>query len=366
MMKKTRIYQFLVLLSGLALLASCEKEAREPVVGVYGPPQITAPADGSSYVLTDSTAGDVMTTFSWSPADFGFQAAVSYTLEIDLAQDNFANPAILAITNTTSIKIAQGKVNNALLQLNAFPGEAANVQVRVSAGIHKDVDTLYSDPVSLNITPYEQIINYPKLYVPGSYQDDWNPDWSEWDPTNEKTVIYSVKDNGVYEGYLWFSEDTTELKLLKVPAWEQDNTIGDPDTSGMSGTLQIGDWGGNNIKVPGGPGYFHFVADLNAATYTYLNTQWGVIGSSVPPYDWSEDVNMTYDKIKNVWTVTLDLVAGEIKFRANDSWDLNYGDDGGDRKLDAGGANIPIAADGNYTITLDLSGPIYTYRIVKN
>ena len=364
-MNKQKIYPILSLIAGLAFLVSCEKEVREPVVGVYTAPEITAPADGSSYILTDSTEDNIMTTFSWSPADFGFQASVFYTLELDLAADNFANPAILGITNTTSMDVLEGTVNNALLTLNAFPGEAANVQVRVTAAIHKDVDTLYSQPISMNITPFEEVIDYPKLYVPGSYQDDWNPAWGEWDPANTNTVIYSVKDNGVYEGYLWFSQDTTELKFLKVPAWEQDNTIGDPDASGMSGTLQIGNWGGNNIKVPGGPGYFLIKADLNVTTYTYTKTDWGLIGSSVPPYDWSVDVDMTYDKVNNVWTITLDLVAGEIKFRANDDWALNYGDDGDDRKLDAGGANIPIAADGNYTITLDLSGPVQNHEKLK-
>ncbi len=361
-----KIYKFLILLAGVAFLVSCEKEVREPVVGVFNPPTITAPANGENYILTDSTENDTMTTFSWDPADFGFQAAVTYTVEIDMVADNFSKPSILGITNKPSLAITQGKVNNAMLTLNAFPGEVANVQVRVSAAIHKDVDVLHSNPVSLNITPFEKVINYPKLYVPGSYQSGWNPAWGAWDPSNTTTVIYSVKDNGIYEGYLWFSEDTTELKFTKVPGWEQDNTIADSDPGGMSGTLQTGNWGGNNIKVPGGPGYFLVKADLNAATYTYMKTDWGLIGSSVPPYDWSADVNMTYDKTKNVWTITLDLVAGDIKFRANDSWDLDYGDTGGDRKLDAGGDNIPIAADGNYTITLDLSGPIYTYRIVKN
>ncbi len=365
-MKRNRIFQLGLILTVLTLAVACEEEERGPVVRPGEAPQLTQPANGSSFVLTDSTENEVMAAFEWSAADFGFPAAVTYTLEIDLEGHDFSNPATLAVTSDLTAEVLQGKVNNALLTLHAFPGEVAKTIVRVSAAVHQDVDTLYSDPISLNITPYEKVIEYPKLYVPGSYQDNWNPDWAEWDPSNEHTVIYSVKDNGVYEGYLWFSDATTELKFTKVPAWEQDNTIGDPDPDGTSGTLQIGNWGGNNIKIPGGPGYFLITADLNAATYTYLKTEWGVIGSAVPPYDWSEDVNMTYDKIANVWSVTLDLKAGELKFRANDAWDLNYGDDGGDRRLDRNGANIPIDSDGNYTITLDLSGPIYTYKIVKN
>ena len=105
--------------------------------------------------------------------------------------------------------------------------------------------------------------------------------------------------------------------------------------------------------------------DINALTYTVLKTEWGLIGSATPN-GWDSDQDMTYDATNDVWTITLDLVDGEIKFRANDDWGLNYGDTGGDKKLEEGGDNIPVTA-GNYTITLDLGvPPIYRYTIVKN
>ena len=75
---------------------------------------------------------------------------------------------------------------------------------------------------------------------------------------------------------------------------------------------------------------------------------------------------MTYDPVANKWTITLNLVAGEIKFRANDDWAINFGDDGANKALEYGGANIAVAEDGNYTIDLILSGAVYTYKIKKN
>jgi hypothetical protein len=76
---------------------------------------------------------------------------------------------------------------------------------------------------------------------------------------------------------------------------------------------------------------------------------------------------MTFDKATNLWTITVALVGGqEIKFRANDAWTLNYGDDGANGVLDEGGANIAIAESGTYLVTLDLSkSRAYTYSIVK-
>ncbi|RMF26960.1 MAG: RagB/SusD family nutrient uptake outer membrane protein, partial [Bacteroidetes bacterium] len=97
-------------------------------------------------------------------------------------------------------------------------------------------------------------------------------------------------------------------------------------------------------------------------TYSLLKTTWGIIGSATPN-GWDADTDMTFDVLENAWTINIDLVAGEIKFRANDDWAINLGDNGGDAILEQDGANIPIPFDGNYTIKLYLDKPDYTYGI---
>jgi hypothetical protein len=72
---------------------------------------------------------------------------------------------------------------------------------------------------------------------------------------------------------------------------------------------------------------------------------------------------MTYNAAEGAWEITIDLVAGEIKFRANDDWGLNYGDTGANALLSEGGDNIAIANAGLYTIKLYLDKPDYTYSI---
>jgi hypothetical protein len=63
------------------------------------------------------------------------------------------------------------------------------------------------------------------------------------------------------------------------------------------------------------------------------------------------------------WTKTITLFAGEMKFRANDSWDVNLGDDGANGTLEYGGANMNVTA-GTYIVELILD-PVngYTYTI---
>ena len=61
------------------------------------------------------------------------------------------------------------------------------------------------------------------------------------------------------------------------------------------------------------------------------------------------------------------MPAGKFKFRANDDWGINFGDNGADFKPEYDGADIVISAAGNYTISLDLSaGGNYAYTLKKN
>lgn len=96
-----------------------------------------------------------------------------------------------------------------------------------------------------------------------------------------------------------------------------------------------------------------------------MKTDWGLIGDATPG-GWDSDTNMTYDTATRTWKVTLDLKAGNVKFRANDAWDLNYGDNDFDGTMEEGGKDIPVNAAGNYTVTLNLEVAGYAYELKKN
>jgi len=189
---------------------------------------------------------------------------------------------------------------------------------------------------------------YPVIYVPGSHQG--------WDPSNTSTVLASVNSDGKYEGYLYFAEAGTQFKFCEGPNW--DNNYGD---DGTDGTL---DRNGANI-VAADAGYYKINVDLPALTYTILKTDWGIIGSATAG-GWDSDQNMTYDPATGLWSALLDLAVGDIKFRANDGWDINYGDDGVNGSLEQNGANIAIGEAGTYTVTLKLGAPDYTYTITRS
>jgi len=75
---------------------------------------------------------------------------------------------------------------------------------------------------------------------------------------------------------------------------------------------------------------------------------------------------MVYQVETGTLTLTLDLTAGALKFRANDAWDINLGDDDANGSLEYNGADIIISDPGNYSVELILNVPKYTYNLTKN
>lgn len=102
--------------------------------------------------------------------------------------------------------------------------------------------------------------------------------------------------------------------------------------------------------------------EAGGATYD----MWGIIGSATPG-GWDADTDLTPNADGTEWTWTGDLVAGEYKFRANDLWDNQIGDNSADGAEFAGNAATWVIAEadaGNYTIVLDSETPAVT--ITKN
>jgi hypothetical protein len=122
--------------------------------------------------------------------------------------------------------------------------------------------------------------------------------------------------------------------------------------------------GADNVTVDE-DGFYRLRIDREALTYETLKTTWGIIGNATAG-GWDADTDMTFDGGKGsyTWTITTDLTAGEMKFRANDAWDINLG--GTEANLTQDGPNIQITDAGNYTITLTLHPQGYTARISKN
>ncbi|MBM3168293.1 MAG: SusE domain-containing protein [Bacteroidetes bacterium] len=310
--------------------------------------EVTLPAT-TTFALVKANADKNTVDFTISAADFGTTGSIKYELEMDLPGSNFAAPVKLGESTSNIIKVNVAEFNKALLAKKLPFAVAANVDFRVKASINLALSPIYGKTSTYKVTPFDATVELPLLRVPGDYQG--------WDPSNSKTVLYSENIDDKFKGFIHILGGSREFKFTTGPNW--DVNFGD---NGANLSLESG---GDNIKVAA-DGTYEINVNLGAKTYTIgAVRRWGIVGSATAG-GWDTDTPMNvFDKTTNSLKITTDLKAGEFKFRANNSWDFNFG--GSNGNLTAGGANIAIPAAGNYTITFFL-GPKgeAKYTLVKN
>ena len=92
-------------------------------------------------------------------------------------------------------------------------------------------------------------------------------------------------------------------------------------------------------------------------------SDWGLVGDATENGWNGPDMEM-YETSNDVYELYADLLGNQMKFRFNEDWGENYGDDGADGSLNSGGANIVIPGDGVYHVVLDLNTNSYTLEEV--
>ncbi|OQX78421.1 MAG: hypothetical protein B6D64_06705 [Bacteroidetes bacterium 4484_276] len=357
-----RLTFFLIAIIGIGLMSSCEKKEATPVLdmGQATPAGITEPASESQFILAEATADSIMTTFKWSATKYNLDdlEATKYSLQIDLADSNFVNARELVNTTETSFAITESEMNSIVMSMGLEADVAGMVEIRIYSFLNTetDVSELYSDRISMTITPYSGVVEFAKLWVPGDYQG-----WAPADAPN----VFDFDGDGIYNGYIFFPEGGSfEFKFTSDPDWDHTNYGAGVEP----GTLDI-DAGAGNLIVPG-PGGYHLEIDINNLTWNYGDAveNWGVIGEWLA---WTDDIDMVYDPINQYLSVTVeDIPAAEnqrFKFRANDAWDVNLGslDPPDGVTLSPGGPDIPIPDGGTITFILRFTGPEPTYEIIK-
>lgn len=86
-------------------------------------------------------------------------------------------------------------------------------------------------------------------------------------------------------------------------------------------------------------------------------SDWGLVGDATENSWDGPDMEM-YETATNQFQLYAQLSDGFIKFRFDENWGINYGDNGGDGSLEPGGANIAVS-EGTYLVSLDLDNLTY-------
>ena len=357
---------FMSLVAAAGLVTSCSSDL--DTVCVLSPENAVAP------VLHDMGVSEITFTsknltetleVEWDAADFGVDAAISYSLRAAYE----GNEVVVLATSETKASVTYEALNQSLALavedggLGVPADVPTEVAFRVAATVGSNYNLLYSATQNITVTTTSAEKTYDTYYVVGTLNG-----WDHATVAKEFDFLYNFAGDGnLYEGIVDLGDDyaTAEFKFTKGAWGDGEHSMADGQEEAEASSIAlVAGGGGSNINLYKANRFYHFSLDLAGLTLkkNYSFNTIGVVGT-INDWGGTPDVEMTYNASKRRFYADVEVAAdGEVKFRADNTWGAcEYG--GADGTLQAGGANIPVAA-GNYRFYIYLSNPSeLTYEI---
>ena len=324
------------------------------------------------YKISQQTSNNISERLVWNAPDFDAPTTVTYVVEfsinsdfstIDMSSGDTSNNHLgvkvssmlefaetLGLDDDPNTTFSDGSPNNTGMvyaRVTAYAGTS-------SSGANQS--STVSKTASMNIEVLENVGACTDAVLSnwglvGDAVNGWGGVNRGFAAGNDVPFLSNGQDGKfravatLYDGYFKIREDN---------AWGVN--YGD---TGADGTLEQN---GDNIAITAG----HYIIDFDAVNFTITitpaGTVWGVVGSAtLNGWGAAEDVKLVPDPCNDGVYIIKDVVLtdGEIKFRQDDAWGVNLGDDGADGTTEANGANIAVSA-GTYDMTLDTVNGTYT------
>lgn len=351
------------------------------------------------YELIEANNDLDMEALYTSQPDYAFTAAVTYYIQVSFNENMTDSVELPSSVQGEKVTINTKEMNKAILQL--YGGEMPNptvekdVFVRLKAVVSEATRTpliteptvkpLFSNVVKLRVNPYfmEDLVSFEaakKLtywYIIGLGDGAWNNELagvgsSVFPLSVIEGNLYDGDGNGtfVYTGYIYADQS---FKIIRdLGSW--DTQWGNNGSEGItSPVLKNPNQEPSNFKVPE-DGYYSVkvnsitntvqIEKIEIAPTVHPNmglvgtiNDWGGAGADVVLHPFQTENNHAW------WAEYTVAAAGEVKFRVNNDWGINFGNSSFPQGLvTAGGSNIPVEA-GTYIILFnDVDG---FYRFIK-
>ncbi|PIE48084.1 MAG: hypothetical protein CSA40_01740 [Flavobacteriales bacterium] len=278
--------------------------------------------------------------------DFGYDAVATYTVLINFAGQGVTDAQKFIAGAEFSKTLSVSELNAKLLALGVEPEVETVIDVIVETKLSK-YKQLYSEPVQITLTAYPTILDLSTEW--GVVGDATPGGWGATATTPIKDIpFWTTGVDGIYVAYGTVKDGFVKFRTNN----EWTLNYGD---DGEDGTL---DGGGSNIAIAAGT--YKFTINLNDLTYVIEPYSWGLVGSF---NDWNApDHKLTYNPYADDWKAVISFPEdASVKFRMNEDWAENYGDDGADGTLDGGGSNIEVPA-GHYLVTFNPVEQTYAFE----
>lgn len=300
--------------------------------------------------------------FAYENGDYLFVSNIKYIVEMDLAENNFAHPVIVAETEELYHDFYTNELKTFIDRILGEESIAPkNYEFRVKA-ITKHGESI-SAPSMVSLTSYYLVDPFvSSVYIIG--------DMNGWDPNNKDYIMFR-NSNDYNDGTYTYSGYFKAGTYFKMVVEENMGGYDKMFCAGDNGKLVIGDLGA--FYVP--EGYHTINIDVKNMTWKIENFDGSnsLVYNSLGPIGgfcgWDNEPLMTQSSFDpHQWRINYSFNdATAVKFRANRDWSKNWGGKDADIPYGKGvfdGPGATVKEAGNYNIYFnDLTGH---YVIKKN
>lgn len=330
---KTKLYHLIYWLALPFILGGCASDELFTVIDTTpGATTITAASSDNSVVLLKENTSDEALTISWNKPDYGVPTEqASYQILIDFENGDFSSSVTAASTKTETNTFLVEELNKSLLELEVTPETATNILFKVVAST--GALTTESNIITVELTAYADKLD---LSTAWGLVGDATP--NGWDGPD--IPFYKTSTPNEFVAYPTLVAG--EVKFRKDNKW--DVNYGDGD---LDGTLDDG------ANIPVDAGTYKVTFNETTLKYSIEEFTWGLVGSATPNGWDGPDFPLTYDATTDTWKAVITLIDGDVKFRQNNDWAVNYGDATLDGVLDTDADNNIAVSAGNYLVIMN-------------
>jgi len=381
------LFNKLFIIGVLALLLNaCKKDETQAMLSATVSSSALAVNPNTAIVLDSTKNSTTAVTFTWGATNFGFSAAVTYTLQFDTtAAGSFSKTTDVVLGQNLVIQAYTVKDFNtlAIQTLGLSAAAAHKINVRLKSDVNQNngsvssIASVYSAGVSVTVTPYSvkpvPVIPAPaNLYLVGDASaGGWNNPVPV--PSQQFTPIDAY---GYVFGLITQLSSTGSYLFLPVNG-DWSHKYGGSSATGGS-LLVDGGVPGSNTPAPSASGLYYIVVDFVKGSYTVTAVTSNptpanlyIVGDATAG-GWANPVPTPSQQFTHVssadYRITVPLVStGTYLFLPlNGDWGHKYGGasaTGGALLSDGSvpGSNTPgPAVSGNYLIDVNFLTKQYT------
>jgi len=348
------IKRLLIAIMSIAAFTACEKDGE--LITLSGLKESELMVTETDVILIQATSAENVLSITWntstltlSDSTMSVPNILTTILQVSKSND-FSGTVTESVEASLSKTYTGDELNTLAKNLLAIPGSATALSFRLKASTGNNMDPVYSNVVSVNITPYQ--IDMSVGFLLDSKMADTG------------LTLYSPDSNGEYSGFIgataWYN---FFMKEGDGTTWGNDGVSGTPFLLSSENDA-IKRW---NCWFPG----------IGGCYYVNVNTPrkvWSAL--SIPSLTLSGDVvgEMTFDRPNVKWIATFNTIATTITLKVSGNGKLYnnttgdavavdtpvaFAQNGGKLILaqQAGDITITVPEPGQYSLVINLSDP---------